>query len=327
MLRPLDPSVEPVLAALAGGIPVSSRPYAEVAARVGVPEAEVLASLRALRDQRVVRRIGARFSAANLGYHAAIGALAVPEDRTDDVAAMLGVLPNVTHVFELDDRYRLWYVISAASRTRLEIVESELARAAAATDRYRVLPDELYKVTPAFDADGAPEPPEEPDQGLPAVLDRDEKALVRLLQGDLPLAERPFSELAYTLGECGFDVDERWALDRAQELVAAGALRGISVTLRDRVEPWRSALTVWRCPEAPEVSGPLIASFPEVLHCFERRVPGGMAVLAVIEGESRSGIDRAIERIRIAGELDAPRIAYPLREHVRSQMRFFTEGD
>ena len=99
------------------------------------------------------------------------------------------------------------------------------------------------------------------------------------------------------------------------------------VTLRDRVEPWRSARTVWRCPEAPEVSGPLIASFPEVLHCFERRVPGGMAVLAVIEGESRSEIDRAIERIRIAGELDAPRIAYPLREHVRAPMRFFTEGD
>jgi DNA-binding Lrp family transcriptional regulator len=327
MSRPLDPAAEQVLAALADGLPVTLRPYAEVAVRTGLPEAEVLAALRSLRDTRVVRRIGARFSAASLGYQAALGALAVPEDRSDDVAAMLGALPNITHVFELDDRYRLWYVLSTASRTRLEMVESELARAANAADRYRVLPDELYKVTPAFDADGAPEVPESADQGLPAILDRDEKALARLLQGDLPLAERPFSELAHTLGECGFDVDERWALDRTQELVNAGALRGIEATLRTRVEPWRAALTVWRCPGAPEVSGPLIASFPEVLHCFERRIPGGMAILAVIEGEGRAEIDRAIERIRIAGELDAPRIAYPLREHVRSPMRFFTEGD
>lgn len=327
MPRSLDSSEEQVLAALAGGLSVALRPYAELAARAGMSEPEVLAALRTLRDQRVVRRIGARLSAANLGYHAALGALAVPEDRTDDVAVMLGALPNITHVFELDDRYRLWYVLSAASRTRLEIVESELARSASAADRYRVLPDELYKVTPAFDADGAPEPPEQPDQGLPAILDRDEKALVRLLQADLPLAERPFSELAHTLGECGFDVDERWALDRTQDLVSADAVRSIAATLRTRVEPWRSALTVWRGLEAPEVSGPLIASFPEVLHCFERRVPGGMAILAVIEGEDRVAIDRAIERIRIAGELDAPRISYPLREHARSSMRFFTEGD
>ncbi len=327
MSQPLDQTAARLLTALAEGLPIVFRPYAELATRAGLSEAEVLTALRGLRDERVVRRIGAEFSPANLGYHAALGALAIPEDRADDVAAMLGALPNVTHVFELDDRYRLWYVLSAASRTRLEIVESELARAAAAADRYRVLPDELYKVTHAFDADAAPDAPDSPDQGLPAMPDRDEKALVRLLQGDLPLAERPFSDLAQTLGECGYDVDERWALERTQELAELGAIRSIGATLRVREEPWRSALTVWRCPEQPAVAGALIASFPEVLHCFERRVPGGMAILAVIEGENRGAIDRAVERIRIAGTLDAPRIAYPLREYSRSPMRYFTEGD
>lgn len=327
MSQSLDQTATRLLSVLADGLPIVLRPYAEVAARSGLSEAEVLAMLRGLRDERAVRRIGAEFSPANLGYHAALGALAIPEDRADDVAAMLGALPNVTHVFELDDRYRLWYVLSAPSRTRLEIVESELARAASAADRYRVLPDELYKITHSFDADTAPDTPDAPDQGLPAMLDRDEKALVRLLQGDLPLAERPFSELAQTLGECGYDVDERWALERTQELAAAGAIRAIGVTLRAREEAWRSALTVWRCPDKPEAAGALIASFPEVLHCFERRIPGGMAVLAVIEGESRGDIDRAVERIRIAGTLDAPRIAYPLREYSRSPMRYFTEGD
>jgi DNA-binding Lrp family transcriptional regulator len=327
MSQTLDQTAARLLTALAEGLPIALRPYAELASRAALSESEALTMLRSLRDARVVRRIGAEFSPANLGYHAALGGLAVLEDRADDVAAMLGALPNVTHVFELDDRYRLWYVLSAPSRTRLEIVESEIARAAGAADRYRVLPDELYKVTHSFSADSAPDAPDSRDQGLPAMLDRDEKALVRLLQGNLPLAERPFSELAHTLGECGYDVDERWALERTQDLASVGAIRSISATLRTREESWRSALTVWRCPEAPEAAGALIASFPEVLHCFERRVPGGMAILAVIEGASRGEIDRAVERIRIAGELDAPRMAYPLREYSRSPMRYFTEGD
>ncbi|MDO8848016.1 MAG: hypothetical protein Q7W51_06495 [Coriobacteriia bacterium] len=327
MSHPLDHTAEQVLTVLAGGLPVTARPYAELGTRAGLPEADVLSVLRALRDGHRVRRIGAEFSPAGLGYHAALGGLAIPEDRTEDVASMLGALPNITHVFELDDRYRLWYVLASPSRTRLEIAEAELARSAGAADRYRVLPDELYKVTAAFDTDGAPEIPDRIDAEAGPALDRDEKALVRLLQGDLALAERPFAELVHTLGECGFDIDERWALDRTQDLAASGALRRIGATLRTREEPWRSALTVWRSPRDPAAAGALIASFPEVLHAFERRVPGGMAVLAVIEGQTRAEIDRAIERIRIAGELDAPRIAYPLREYARSPMRYFTEGD
>ncbi|MRS12756.1 MAG: Lrp/AsnC family transcriptional regulator [Actinobacteria bacterium] len=316
-----------LLAALADGLPLVLRPYAELGVRAGLSESETLSAMRELRDTRAIRRVGASFSPAGLGYQAALGALAVPEERADEVAAMLEALPNVTHVFELEDRYRLWYVLVAPSRTRLEIAESEMARMAGVADRYRVLPDELFKVTAAFDADGAPDPGEASVAAGARPFDRDERALVRLLQGDMPHTERPYAALAQTLAECGYDVDERWALEQTQELHESGAISSVVATFRRREEPWRAALTIWRCPDEPEAAGTMIASFSEVVHCFERRVPGGMAILAVIEGESRSEIDRAIERIRIAGGLDAPRISYPVREHARAPMRYFTEGD
>jgi len=327
MSQVLDTTAAQLSASLAEGLPIASRPFAEAGARIGMSEAELLGALRALRDAHELRRVGAQFSPAGLGYHAALGALAIPEDRREDVASMLGAQPNVTHVFELEDRYALWYVLVAPSRTRLEITEGELARSAGAADRYRVLPDELYKVTAAFDADGAPEAPDAPTTPAGPALDRDEKALVRLLQGELALAERPFAGIVQTLGECGFDIDERWALERTQALADSGALRCIGLTMHSRKEPWRSALCVWRSLRDPSAAGALIASFPEVLHVFERRVPGGMAILSVVEGPTRADIDRSIERIRIAGELDAPRIAYPLREYARTPMRYFTEGD
>lgn len=328
MAGPRDEMQQRLIGVIADGLPVALRPFAEPGANAGMAEDDVLATLRSLKERRAVRRIGARFDPYHLGYHVELGALAVPEERADDVAAALAARPNVTHVFEMDDRYRLWYTLLAPSRTRLELAEAELAALAGASDRYRVLPDELHKATPAFDADGAPEPAAAgPGADARLTLDRDEKALVRLLQGELPLTARPFAELARTLGACGFDVDERWVLDRTRSLAHAGAITTIGPTVRSREEPWRLALAQWRRDAGAAQLVSVIASFGEVLHCFDRRVPGGMAVCAVVEGAGRSEVERAVERIGLAADLEPARITYPLREHARCAMRYFTDGD
>ena len=325
-MHELDPSAQRLLAALEGGLPVSARPYADVGSRIGMTGAEVVASLRALRETRVVRHAGAVISPASLGYRAYLGAMAVAEDTLDDAIPVLDDIPGITHAFEMDDRYRLWFVMVAPSPARLEIAESELARALGASDRFRVLPAEEYRVTHAFDADGAPESvaPRRPGDAIGA----DARALVRLLQGDLPLVERPFSALAQTLAECGYDADEQQVLDETRALVASGVVESIAVTTRRRSEPWRLALATWVNPRHPAGAGPLIAAFPEVLHCFDRRVPGGgKAIVAVVETPDRPSLDRTIERIRAGADLDAPRIAYPLRELKRTQMRYFAAGE
>ena len=324
-----DDTAARLTAALAGGLPLSLRPYADIGAALGMPGAEVVASARQLREARALRRVGASFSPVALGYHASLGAVAMPEDGVEQAAAEIAAVPCVTHVFEIDDRYRLWYVIVAPSRARLDIAESDLASRVGANDRYRVLPDERFKVTAAFDADGAPEPVDaDPDSDATATLDRDEKALLRLLQGDFPLAERPFSDLAITLGECGYDIDERWALETTRGLVAAGGVRGIAATLRMREEPWRLALTVWLGATDIAAACTALGSFPEVLHSFERRVPGaGPAALALVEAPDRSTLDQTIARMGAVADLDAPRIAFPLREFHRGPMRYFAEGE
>lgn len=328
MSDPREENASRVAGTLLAGLPLVARPFADASASAGLSEDELLLEVRRLRDTRSFRRVGAQLVPTALGYQASLGAVAVAEDRIDEAAATLSALPNVTHVFQIEDRYPLWYVLVAQSRTRLEIAESEIAREVAAADRYRVLPDESYKTTITFDAGGAPETFDvRPDAPQPPALDRDERALVRLLQGDLPITARPFAELAHTLGECGYDVDERWALDRCAALERAGAIAGIRATPLTREEPWKIALAVWPSPQDPSEAGAITASFPEVLHCFQRRVPGGMAILSVIETPDRAGLDRTIERIRVVAELDAPRLAYPLREHVRAGLRYFTERD
>ena len=330
MHEPLDDAASRLLAALADGLLLTLRPYADLADRVGLAEADVIATLRSLRGRRTLAHLGAVFSPSALGYSATIGAVAVPEERVESAEEFLGAQPCVTHVFELDDRYRVWYVVVTPSPARLEVSEGIIAAGLDAADRYRVLPGELHKVTTAFDASGVPEPPDVPfvrEVGAGA-LDRDEKALIRLLQGEFPLAERPFSALAITLGECGYDVDERWALEQVRALVASGIMRGIHATVREREEPWRSALVTWICPGDPCAAGAAVSAFPEVLHCFSRRVPGaGTALLSLVEASDRTELDRTVARIGIVADLDTPRVAYPVREFKRAPMKYFAEGE
>ncbi|MBN2848683.1 MAG: hypothetical protein JXP72_09600 [Coriobacteriia bacterium] len=325
-MRELDPSAQRLLAALESGLPVSARPYADVGARIGMTGAEVVAALRSLRDARVVRRVGAEVSPGALGYRASLGAMAITEEGLDEAEVVLDDAPGVTHAFEMDDRYRLWFVMVAPSPARLEIAESELARRLGAADRFRVLPTEEYRVTHAFDADGVPE--RATLAGESEHPDADGRALIRLLQGEVPIEERPFAALAQTLAECGYDADEQQVLDDTRKLAAAGVIDRITVTTHRRHEPWRCALATWVNPRHASEAGSLIAAFPEVVHCFDRRVPGGgKAIVAVVETPDRVSLDRTIARIRSGADLDAPRIAYPLRELKRSPMRYFTAGE
>ncbi|MDY0340242.1 MAG: hypothetical protein RBS17_03415 [Coriobacteriia bacterium] len=316
-----------LLVALDDGLPVTLRPFADLGARIGMTGDDVIVVIRELRDDRTLRRVGAVLSPAALGYQTSLCAVALTEEDMGDVASVLADVPNVTHAFEMNDRYRLWFVLSVPSAARLEIAESELAARLGAVDRFRVLGSEEYRVTHAFDADGVPESPQRVARtGEP--LDVGRRALVRLLQGDLPLMERPFSSLASTLADCGYDADEQQVFDDVRALVQSGVVQQFRATLHVRTEPWRLALTVWINPRDPEGAGDIIAAFPEVVHCFDRRIPGGgKAIVAIVETHDRTSLDRTIGRIRSASDLDAPRIAYPLRELKRASMRYFSEGD
>lgn len=329
MNRSVDDACARLISALSQGIPLVARPYDAIGGELGMAEADVLAALRDVRGTYAVRRVSAAFDATRLGYHATLGALAVEEDAIEGVATELGALANVTHVFEIEDRYRLWFAVVVPARSHLEAVESEIAIRTGCRDLYRVLPTELVKITASFDADGAPDPGG-PGVDAPAgvQLTRDEQALVRLLQGDLPMSGRPFAELSATLSQCGYDVDERWALERLEAFAAEGVLRRLAATSRMREEPWRLALAVWPAVTAPDGPAALVASFPEVLHCYERRIPGdGASIVSVLEAPDRPDLDRAIERIRLASGLDDPRVLYPVREFKRASMKYFTDGE
>lgn len=102
-------------------LPLSPRPYAAMGEAVGASEAEVIEALAALLAAGVLARVGVTL-APNRAGASTLAAMAVPKERLERVAAIVSGFPEVNHNYEREHRFNLWFVVTAASRTRVDQV-------------------------------------------------------------------------------------------------------------------------------------------------------------------------------------------------------------
>lgn len=97
---------------LQGGFPICAEPYAEVASRLGITEADVLARLQRLLAERVLTRFGPMYQIERMGGAFTLAALAVPEARYEEVAAQVNALPQVAHNYRREHVLNMWFVLA-----------------------------------------------------------------------------------------------------------------------------------------------------------------------------------------------------------------------
>jgi len=107
------------------GFPLVPRPFAEVAARLGVDEAEVIARLERLSGFGAVSRVGPVIEPRRIGA-STLAAMAVPPERLEKVAGLVNGFPEVNHNYEREHRFNLWFVLTAADEDRLAAIMDEI---------------------------------------------------------------------------------------------------------------------------------------------------------------------------------------------------------
>ncbi|MBE6441278.1 MAG: Lrp/AsnC family transcriptional regulator [Desulfovibrio desulfuricans] len=98
------------------GFPLVPRPYAVLGEQLGIPEEEALARVRDLKARRVIRRLGANFQSAKLGFVSTLCAAKVPEDRLDAFVERVNACPGVTHNYLREHAYNIWFTLISPSR-------------------------------------------------------------------------------------------------------------------------------------------------------------------------------------------------------------------
>jgi DNA-binding Lrp family transcriptional regulator len=123
-IRPSEPDSEltniekKIISLVQADIPVTERPFLEIAKQIGVEEEVVLETLRRLQRDGTIRRFGVTIRHQISGYEAnAMAAWQVDEDRIDDVGTMMAAFEEVSHCYRRNPAkewpYNLYTMIHA----------------------------------------------------------------------------------------------------------------------------------------------------------------------------------------------------------------------
>ena len=107
--------------------PLCPRPFEAMARRLGCDEATVLSRLAHLESCGFVSRIGPVLRANTVGA-STLAAMAVPEERLQEIAALVSSYPQVNHNYEREHEFNLWFVVTARDRQAVAGVLDDLRR-------------------------------------------------------------------------------------------------------------------------------------------------------------------------------------------------------
>lgn len=129
------------------------------------------------------------------------------------------------------------------------------------------------------------------------VLSKNEIRLIRCLQEEFPLCERPFLQLAQKL-----DLPESEVIEMTRRLQEAGCLKRLAAVLyHTRVGYTVNAMLVWDVPEdrVDETAGQVIR-LPQVSHCYRRNRAEGFDynLYTMVHAESEDELKHLTDRLR-----------------------------
>jgi siroheme decarboxylase len=116
-----------ILNALQDDLPLVSRPWKMIADRLNITETEIICRMKNLEEAGIIRGISPVLESRSLGLHAAtLVALHVPEERLDEIAAVISSYAEVSHNFQRDHYYSLWFTIAAQNEEDIQRVLHEI---------------------------------------------------------------------------------------------------------------------------------------------------------------------------------------------------------
>lgn len=130
--------------------PLEPEPYRKLGEIIGLNEEEVLSRLKRMRDEGIIRRLGAVFESRKLGYRGTLCAMHVPPDKVDEAAAVVNSFPGVTHNYLREHRLNMWFTILAADENELSSI-LRLIRERTGIEEIMELPaEEVFKIRVSF---------------------------------------------------------------------------------------------------------------------------------------------------------------------------------
>jgi len=307
--------------------PITQRPFAELAQRLGAKEEELLALYKELKDEGIIRQTSAIFDTKALGYRSSLVAFKV--DDIQKCAEVVNTHPGVSHNYERDHPFNLWFTIAVEPTSRLGLEKTvELLAQRGGAKEYIILPTKkMFKIKVTLDLKGSAPKKERVHKKKRIDFDLEpfHIELIKALQEDIEPLKEPFAQVVQRL-----NISYEKLQEEAKRLQDGGYLRRFATILRHRKAGFgANAMVVWDVDEArAEEIGQKVAAYKAVSHCYLRPVYPNWpySLFSMIHGRSKAEVEEVVEEIAREIEPRDYRYLYSTKEFKKQRIKYFSDA-
>ena len=150
-MPPIDDVDRAILNRIQSDFPITKRPFLSIAENLGLSENEVIKRIEQLKEKGIIRRIGGNFVPEKLGFVSTLCAAKVPEDKIEGFARTVNRYPGVTHNYQRDNKYNIWFTFIARSMDEIKENLEDISRETGVKDILNLPATKMYKIRAHFD--------------------------------------------------------------------------------------------------------------------------------------------------------------------------------
>ena len=316
-----------ILSRIQKKFPLTKRPFKVIADELGISEDEVLDILNEQKDAGIIRQTSAIFDTKRLGYRSSLVAFEIDEDKIDDAVKIINSHPGVSHNYERNHQFNIWFTMAVApdSALGLEKTIEILADLTKAND-YIMLPTlKLFKINVKLNTTGKDEKKEK----VKKVEHKDieltplHHKVIEKIQYDIKFIQEPFAKIVDEL-----EIDYDTLFNILSELQDSGMMRRFASILNHRKAGFNAnAMVVWDVDEKQgEEIGKKAAEFSAVSHCYLRPKYENWPynLFTMVHGKTSQETDAIINEMALEIPNKAYMPLYSSREFKKVRIEYFT---
>ena len=312
--------------------PLVTRPFDAIAKKFNTSPEIIKTRLNALKKTGVLRQLSAIFDTRKLGYTSSLVAMEIEPDKLEYVANQINRHPGVSHNYERDHQFNLWFTLAVPPGSDLQR-ELDKFNVLKGIKKVRMLPTlQLFKIGVKLDMiddkkhEVAPTEQKKEIQNVKFVPTEEDKQFVRELQKDMEIIDEPFVKSAKNLG-----ITEEQLFEKMKYYESIGVMRRFAAILRHRqVGFTANGMIVWRVPnEKISDVGSKLGAFPQVSHCYERPTYSDWPynVFSMIHCKTHNEAQEMAKTIQNQIHVDDYKILFSSREFKKTRVEYFVENE
>jgi len=253
--------------------PVDPRPFVALARQLQSDESEIISQINHLKQSGIIRRIGAIFNAAHLGYASTLVAAKIADCDIENFVAEVNAMPGVSHNYSRDHNFNIWFTLTMTSQKLIDDTIETLRTRYNTQAIYPLPAKKMFKINVQFDLTGNLENQNAhihanaPRTIETASLTAQQIALIKQLQQDLPINPAPFEPIAIAV-----EMDSNVVLHQITQWQQTGLIRRFGASIKHQCVGFdTNAMVVFEIPaQQIDTAGRLLAQYRQVSHCYHR---------------------------------------------------------